>query len=242
MRTGPEIVSRYDPGFVRALFDEMASTYGIVNLVSSFGFAARWRRQCVEAAGLKPGMVVYDLMSGMGECWPFAQRRIGVGGRIIGVDISGGMCARARDYARRHGQYNCTVVEADALACDLPAGAADAVIACFAVKTLNADQLRCFASRVAHTLRPGGIFSILEISIPPSVLMRVPYRFHLDYVIPRIGQLFLGNPDNYRWLGRYTEAFGNIQNLCGILRASGLSVESRSYFFGCATAVVGRKG
>jgi hypothetical protein len=31
----------YDPARVRALFDEMAATYGIVNLVASFGFAAR---------------------------------------------------------------------------------------------------------------------------------------------------------------------------------------------------------
>ena len=53
--------SIYDPAFVRQLFDEMAATYGVVNLVSSFGFARRWRRQCVECVGIKDGAVVVDL-------------------------------------------------------------------------------------------------------------------------------------------------------------------------------------
>lgn len=30
--------ARYDPKYFAGLFDEMAATYGIVNLLSSFGF------------------------------------------------------------------------------------------------------------------------------------------------------------------------------------------------------------
>ena len=59
----------YDPGFVESLFDEMASTYDAVNYVASIGFSKRWRRQVVSKAMIQPGMVVCDLMCGMGECW-----------------------------------------------------------------------------------------------------------------------------------------------------------------------------
>ena len=48
---------------VRALFDEMARTYGVVNLVSSLGFAYFWRRSCV-AAVRGEAATVCDLMAG----------------------------------------------------------------------------------------------------------------------------------------------------------------------------------
>ena len=42
--------ARYDPESVRRLFNDMAATYGHVNLLSSFGFTVRWRHQVVEVA------------------------------------------------------------------------------------------------------------------------------------------------------------------------------------------------
>ena len=57
----------YDPTFVTSLFDEMARTYGVVNLVSSFGFTLLWRRQCLRSIRIDPSDEVLDLMTGMGE-------------------------------------------------------------------------------------------------------------------------------------------------------------------------------
>jgi demethylmenaquinone methyltransferase/2-methoxy-6-polyprenyl-1,4-benzoquinol methylase len=37
--------------------------------------------------------------------------------------------------------------------------------------------------------------------------------FYLKHIIPGIGRLLLGNPENYRMLGVYTEKFGN----CGTI-------------------------
>lgn len=87
------------PDHVRRLFGEMAATYGVVNLASSFGFCHRWRRQCVSFAPIEQGMAVFDLMSGMGELWPGiagrARRRVrgtaggsDAGGPVVVVDAS----------------------------------------------------------------------------------------------------------------------------------------------------------
>ena len=46
----------YDPRFIAHLFDEMSQTYGFVNLVSSFGFSHRWRKQCVKSIPIEPGI------------------------------------------------------------------------------------------------------------------------------------------------------------------------------------------
>lgn len=52
-------------------------------------------------AGLEPGEVVLDLGSGGGfDCF-LASRRVGEGGRVIGVDMTPEMVARARENASR---------------------------------------------------------------------------------------------------------------------------------------------
>jgi demethylmenaquinone methyltransferase/2-methoxy-6-polyprenyl-1,4-benzoquinol methylase len=56
----------YDPTAVRELFDEMSDTYERVNLVTSFGFSRRWRRQAVDHLRLQPGETAPRLMTGMG--------------------------------------------------------------------------------------------------------------------------------------------------------------------------------
>lgn len=86
---------RYDPDSIRTLFDEMASTYGHVNLISSFGFTARWRNQTVNGLPLKSAGCVIDLMSGMGELWRSLATVLPASARVIGVDISPEMARRA---------------------------------------------------------------------------------------------------------------------------------------------------
>jgi ubiquinone/menaquinone biosynthesis C-methylase UbiE len=78
--------------------------------------------------------------------------------------------------------------------------------------------------------------------VPRSIFLKLPYLFYIGRIVPLIGQLFLENPANYRLLGIYTESFGTCQGfLAHCVAAAGLTVRYKSYFLGCATAVVGEK-
>lgn len=230
----------YEPAFVRGLFDEMARTYGVVNLVTSFGFAARWRKQCVRRIDIRPGMAVADLMTGMGELCPDLARRVGAAGAITAVDLSPVMCRRTRDHARRS-PCPVEVVETDVLEWDGGTASADAVVSSFGLKTFDGPQAARLAGQIARLLKPGGCFSVVEISVPPNRWLRLPYLFYLRHVIPLLGRAFLGNPDNYRMLGVYTEAFGDCVGFAAACRRAGLVAREESYFFGCATGVSGHK-
>ena len=234
--------SIYDRQFVAGLFDGMAATYGLVNVVSSFGFCVRWRRQCADLLPPLPaGAVVVDLMSGMGELWPNLAGRM-AGGTIHAVDISGEMGRRA---GRRRGlagdDVAVSVLRADALACPMPDGSADAVVSSFGLKTFSPQQQRRLAGEVARLLRPGGVFAFVEISRPPARLLRPPYEFYISRVIPLLGRLALGDPECYRMLGVYTRAFGDAGGFAAALRGEGLSVAEGRLFFGCATLVRGAR-
>lgn len=230
----------YDPAFVAKLFDEMSRTYGIVNLISSFGYARRWRRQCLRSIQIPDGATVLDLMTGMGELCPDLLRTIGPEGQVLAIDISPEMCGRARQHGAKHAS-RLQVIEADALNCPVADASVDCLVSTFGLKTFNSHQLAELAQEVARVLRPGGQFAFLEISVPPARLLRWPYMFYIQRLIPWIGRLALGNPDNYRLLGVYTSAFENCRKVADCFADVDLHVDYKSYFFGCATGITGSK-
>lgn len=231
----------YSPNFVRALFNEMSGTYGVTNFISSLGFCRRWRQQCVGLAPIRPGMTVYDLMTGMGECWHLIARRLEGSGRLLALDLSDAMCRRAMERREKFAGLPIDVVRDDFLVNRLPDASADAVVSCFGLKTFSESQRNVVAREINRILKPGGCFSLLEISVPTWAPLRRPYMFYLNHVIPLIGKLMLGNPDNYRMLGVYTANFGSCATMQAALADCGLDVELRRFFFGCATALCGSK-
>src|SRR5262245_20824876 len=217
----------------------MSQTYGVVNLVSSFGFCVRWRRQCIDQVPIRAGDVVFDLMSGRGELWQGLATKVGSVGRIGAIDFSPAMCARSRVTAGRLRETRIDLRQEDVLRNSLADNSADVVVSSFGLKTFTSQQRALLAREVARILRSGGRCSFVEISVPPLALLRWPYMAYLKYIVPLIGRLFLGNPDNYRLLGVYTAAHRDCSEFAGHCTAAGLRVRLSSFFFGCATGVVG---
>lgn len=215
----------------------MSATYGVVNLIASFGFSARWRNQAIESVCLSNASHIVDLMSGMSEVCRSLSRVIPRESRVTGIDISPEMIRRAR----KDWPFAVQVIEGDVLDWQFEPGTADAIVCAFGLKTFDAAQQRALANVVARLLRPGGIFSFVEISVPRSPLLRAPYMFYLKRLIPLIGRLFLGNPANYSMLGYYTEQFDRSTAFAQYMRSEGLEVREVDYFFGCATGVTGSR-
>lgn len=232
----------HEPGFIAALFDEMAASYGITNYISSLGFCERWRRQTIDGVVLVPGLVVVELMSGMGECWRFIQRGLEGRGRVISVDLSSEMCRRALRNRSRFTGLSIDVMRGNALSAPLPNEAADRIVACFGLKTFSQGQLVLLAREVRRLLKQDGTFSFVEIATPRRWLLRVLYLFYLRHLIPVIGRLFLGNPDNYRLLAVYTHSFGHGDCVRHAFTSEGLVVQREDLFFGCAQRFTGHKG
>ncbi|HET7031379.1 MAG TPA: class I SAM-dependent methyltransferase [Candidatus Limnocylindrales bacterium] len=233
----------YDADFQRRVFDDMAASYDRVNRITSFGFSTRWRIAAVRRLELRPGMTVHDWMTGMGEGWSLLRGRLGPADPIIGIDFSAGMLNVAR---RRLGRSPDEAIElrgGDLLAMDPPLddGSADAILCLFGVKTIRPDDRPRFAAELARVLRPGGTYSLIEVSTPRFAPLRWPYLFYLKRVIPILGRLLLGNPESYRLLGIYTERFGDCRALVPVLRAAGLEATYGDSFFGCASGVWGRR-
>lgn len=233
----------YDPAFVKGVFDRCSEKYIAFSLVCSFGFTERWRKQCVAALPETDteNALAFDLMAGTGEVWPHLLKRYPALKTITAVDISSGMHRRAMERLHRHRRHKIEFVEADVLAQDLPAECADIVVSTFGLKTFNNEQLERLAALVAHILKPGGTFALIEASDPKGWWLRPLYVFYLRRILPLVEKFILRGADDFAMIGTYSANFGDARYFEAALKAEGLKPIFRRHFFGCATSVSGQK-
>lgn len=115
----------------------------------------RGRRRAVRALNLTPGAAVMEIGCGTGLNLPLFQRAVGPTGRIVGVDFSAEMLARAS----RRCTPNTELLRADASTLDLSTRF-DAVFAGYSL-TIIPPWREAMRRGFAH-LRPGGVFVILD--------------------------------------------------------------------------------
>jgi ubiquinone/menaquinone biosynthesis methyltransferase len=231
----------YEPKFVEKLFDKMSSSYSKMNYITSFGFSERWRRQCVEEIEIEKGKTVVDLMTGMGECWKHILKKSDRDSKLIGLDFSTEMINRAKKNKGKFEKSTIEILKENVFENSIANETADFVISGFGLKTFNDEQLEKLANEINRILKPNGKFSLIDVSVPNSKLLKPFYMFYLKNIIPTLGKLFLGSPETYRMLGVYTEEFGNSKNVYQIFNKLEFEVEYVEYFYGCASGIKGRK-
>jgi len=231
----------FNPENVKELFNRMSGSYERMNYITSFGFSLRWRRQFVQVLPSSHEKIrVLDLMTGMGETWHMVKKHYPAC-EFSALDFSEGMLRPARQKNEKKFGNSIHILQQDLLNNSLPSGHFDVVLSAFGMKTFNDDQLAIMAQQIHRVLKPGGTFSLIEVSAPKSRVMRALYKMHLKYVVPMCGWLFLGNPSEYRMLWKYTEKFQNAARAVKLFREAGLQVRYTEYFYGCATGLVGTK-
>jgi arsenite methyltransferase len=131
--------------------------------VDSFaGVANHWRLGTIE-----PGSVVLDLGCGAGTDLLIAAQMTGPEGRVVGVDMTASMLARARASAREMGVEHVDLHES--LIEDLPlADASVDVVISNGVIDLVPDKEAVF-DEIDRVLRPGGRLQLADVVIHTEV-------------------------------------------------------------------------
>jgi ubiquinone/menaquinone biosynthesis C-methylase UbiE len=112
----------------------------------------RLRRHFVSRLGLQPGDVVLEVACGTGLNFPLIEAAIGERGRLIGVDLSPDMLARARERVAQSQWSNVTLIRSPVEDARIPEQV-DAVLFC-----LTHDVMRSPAAleNVMRAVKRGG--------------------------------------------------------------------------------------
>jgi ubiquinone/menaquinone biosynthesis C-methylase UbiE len=123
------------------------------------------RRRAVEALGLRPGDSVIDIACGTGLNFALIEQRIGPAGRIVGVDLTDAMLARAQARIEANGWNNISLVLADAAAFDFPSEV-DAILSTYAL--CQVPECAAVIAHGAAALSGGGGWVVLDLKIPDN--------------------------------------------------------------------------
>jgi demethylmenaquinone methyltransferase/2-methoxy-6-polyprenyl-1,4-benzoquinol methylase len=162
-------MSQTDPTRERLIetYRKKAKHYDITSrLYPAPGYPQRGQRlRTVRALGLRPGDTVIDMACGTGLNFPLLQDVIGPGGRIVGVDLTDAMLARAQERIEANRWSNVSLVQADAAGFDFPVEV-DAIMSTYAL-----SQVPECAAVIAHgakALSGGGRWAVLDLKVPDS--------------------------------------------------------------------------
>jgi SAM-dependent methyltransferase len=119
----------------RAVAEFYGDNAALYDRIATLPPVGRWRARAVAALDLDPGDTVVEMGCGTGANLPYLRRAVGPGGRVVGVDLTGPLLARARDRVAHEGWANVHVVQGDATS--PPVTAPDALLATFVVGLLD---------------------------------------------------------------------------------------------------------
>ena len=199
------------------LFDEIASTYDLLNRLLSLGLDRGWRRQAVRALTPFQPRRILDLACGSGD---LAVAALALDPEsITAADTSPRMLeiAAAKIAGNRKGR-RVTLVLAAAEALPFADGSFDAVIVGFGVR--NFSDLSRGLAEIYRVLGPGGVAVILEFSRPRHNLLARLHGFYLRCVLSRVGGLVSGNRAAYAYLARSILAFPHEDEFTALLAAA----------------------
>ena len=201
------------PEQVAGMFDGVARGYDRTNNLLSMGNAPLWRIATVKAVEPQPGQRILDLAAGTGTSSAALAR---TGATVVGVDISPGMIAEARE---RHPQLE--FVEANAEKLPFGDDEFDAVTISFGLR--NVEHPRTALAEMFRVMKPGGRLVVCEFSRPPVAPVRAGYHAYLRWVMPRVVGATSSNPAAYGYLRESIEQWPDQATLSQWIRGVGFT-------------------
>ncbi len=224
---------------VEQMFDNISNEYDGLNRVISFGIDIKWRKNVVKLVSERNPGTILDIATGTGDL-AIALAKTGAK-KIVGIDISNGMLSVGRKKIKQENLD--TVIEmqqADSENLPFADNHFDAITVGFGIR--NFEHLEKGLAEILRVLRPGGIFVILETSVPTKPPFKQGYSLYSRFILPTIGRIFSKDKKAYAYLSESASIFPHGEELNNILTKIGFtSVQHKPQTFGVATIYVASK-
>ncbi len=218
---------------VAQMFNTISGKYDGLNRIISFGIDVKWRKKVLKlVANTNPDNVL-DIATGTGDL-AILMTKTGAK-EITGLDISEGMLEVGRKkIAERKLDNKIKMVLGDSENIPFEDNSFDAITVAFGVR--NFENLEKGLAEILRVLKPGGIFVILETSIPTRTPYKQGYKFYTKNILPLIGKIFSKDKSAYAYLCESASVFPHGEMLNNILRKIGfIEVKNMPQTFGVAT-------
>lgn len=218
---------------VAQMFDTISGNYDRLNRVISLGSDVSWRKKVIKMVGATQPQKILDIATGTGDL-AIMMATLNPE-KIIGLDISAGMLDVGREKISKQSLNNkIEMVLGDSENIPYENDSFDAITVAFGIR--NFESLEKGLSEILRVLKPGGIFVILETSVPEKFPFKQGCHLYTGYIMPFIGRLFSKDKSAYSYLSESAHHFPFGQALNNILQKTGFKeVKHMPQTFGVAT-------
>ncbi len=207
---------------VGEVFSSVAGSYDLMNDLMSLGIHRVWKRYFVGTAQVKKGDRVLDLAGGTGDIAALLKDRVGESGELVLGDINGEMLRVGRDRMVDRGNVRgFEYVQCNAEKLPFPDASFDLVTIAFGLR--NVTDKDAALREMLRVLKVGGQARVLEFSDVKADWFKPLYDFHSFNVLPRLGRLFAGDAESYRYLAESIRRHPAQDELRAMMEAAGFA-------------------
>ncbi len=213
------------------IFDEIASTYDLLNRILSGGIDIYWRQRLIRKLPLNNELLVLDLATGTADMALGLAKQNNVK-KVIGLDLSTSMLEIGRKKIAKKGlSHKCELKLGDGCHPEFPENSFDVVTLTYGLRNFSKPQTAL--NNIYKVLKPGGCLLIEEFGLPSHFLVKTIYLFYFRQILPRIGHLFSRHRNAYSYLNQTVEHFPYGKELLLNLKKAGFQkTESNPMTFG----------
>lgn len=224
---------------VTQMFDNISGNYDDLNRVISLGIDVKWRKKVVALVAEKNPENILDIATGTGDLAILMTSTSAK--KIVGLDLSVGMLeVGKKKIAHQNLSDKIEMVVGDSENIPFPDNYFDAITVSFGIR--NFETLEKGLAEIYRVLKPGGVFVILETSVPTKFPFKQGYAFYTKMILPLIGKIFSKDKNAYGYLSTSAANFPFGEKLNNILRkVSFIDCVALPQTFGVATIYTATK-
>lgn len=225
---------------VTQMFDTISGEYDGLNRVISMGIDVKWRKKVIELVKAKNPENALDIATGTGDL-AIMMAESTAAKKIIGLDLSVGMLeVGKKKILDKNLADKIEMIVGDSENIPYPDNHFEAITVSFGIR--NFETLEKGLAEIYRVLKPGGIFVILETSVPTKFPFKQGYGFYTKFILPLIGKIFSKDNKAYGYLSESAANFPFGEALNNILqKVSFIECKAMPQTFGVATIYTATK-
>jgi demethylmenaquinone methyltransferase / 2-methoxy-6-polyprenyl-1,4-benzoquinol methylase len=206
---------------VARMFDQLAPVYDLGNHLLSFGLDFLWRKRLASELKKFAPLAVLDLACGTMDL-AIAIKKQNPGATVTGIDLAGQMLKLGAEKVRAKGlESEILSARADIERMPFADESFDAASIAFGIR--NVEHREAALLEIRRVLKPGGVFCVLEFTLPKNGMFAALYRLYLGTMLPLIGKILSGGK-SYFYLRDTIAEFPGPDGFQKELEATGFSV------------------
>ena len=215
-------------GRVKQVFDSVADSYDRMNDLMTGGLHRVWKNMAITKLNPRPGERLLDVAGGTGDIArrfiaaadDVVERKGGKRASAVVFDINYEMLRAGID-PRKDTDMDLERVCGNAEMLPFDDNSFDAVTISYGIRNVT-DRMA--ALREFHrVLKPGGRLGVLEFSTPPEPLIAAANDLYSFNVLPRLGQMVVGDRDSYQYLVESIRRFPKQEQFAAMIREAGFA-------------------